>query len=294
MKNAIEISNMTKTYGKARGVTDISFQVEEGDFFGFIGQNGAGKSTTIRSMLGLITPDSGNMKIMGYDAVREKNRVLSEVGYMPSEAVFYRGMKVKDIIAFSASLHRKDCSREASQLCERLSVDVNKKVEELSLGNRKKVSIVCAMQHRPALYVLDEPTSGLDPLMQQEFFRILTERNQEGATIFLSSHVLSEIGKNCRHAGILREGKLIALDTVENLTKSNARRVTLTGRDLGGIRSLPGVMKLEKTEQGITFLYTGESGALLKCLAELEIKDFTVTEPDLEEIFMHFYGGEEK
>ena len=204
--NAIQLSNLTKYYGKSRGILNLNLDVKEGEFFGFIGPNGAGKSTTIRTLLGLITPSSGQAKIFDETIRRRNPQIRSHIGYLPSEAVFYRGMKVKDLLKLSADLHHKDCSAEREILCRRLQLDVNRKVDELSFGNRKKVAIVSALQHQPKLLILDEPTSGLDPLMQREFFHIIRERNEQGATVFLSSHVLSEIQRNCTRAAIIREG----------------------------------------------------------------------------------------
>ena len=288
----IETNKLTKYYGKSRGVVELDLTVSEGEFFGFIGPNGAGKSTTIRTLLGLISPTSGEARIFGKDIIRNKTEILSDIGYMPSEATFYNGMKVKEIISLSAKLRKKDCRAEADRLCERLALDKEKRVEELSLGNRKKVSIVCALQHDPRLCILDEPTSGLDPLMQKEFFDILKERHSAGATIFLSSHVLSEIQKNCSRAAIIKEGRLIALDSVENLSKTNAKRVVLHGVD-----AIPGVLSaksVEKGENSISFLYNGNIKDLLSTVNDLPVYDMTITEPDLEEIFMHYYekGGE--
>ena len=202
---AIETIHLTKYYGKARGIADISLSVEEGDFFGFIGPNGAGKSTTIRTLLGLITATDGSARIFGQDIQTQQTALLGEIGYLPSETMFYHGMRVKDVLRLSADLHKKDCGKEAEKLCRRLDLDTSRKIDELSLGNRKKVGIVCAMQHRPRLYILDEPTSGLDPLMQREFYALLQERSREGATVFLSSHVLSEVQRYCRHAAVIRE-----------------------------------------------------------------------------------------
>ena len=191
--NIIETNGLTKSYGKSRGINKLNLSISEGDFFGFIGPNGAGKSTTIRTLLGLITPTDGSAKVLGYDIVKDNQKILSQVGYLPSEINFYSKMKVKDVIKYSASLHKADCQKKAANLCERLGLDMSRKVDDLSLGNRKKVGIVCAVQHSPKLLILDEPTSGLDPLMQREFFNILTEENEAGATIFFSSHILSEV-----------------------------------------------------------------------------------------------------
>ncbi len=212
-ENVIEISHLTKSYGKNRGVIDVSLNVKEGDIFGFLGPNGAGKSTTIRSMLGFLKINSGNIKILGMDSVKDHEEILKNVGYMPSEAWFYDSMKVADVIKYAADVRGLDCSEEAGKLCERLKVDTHKKIKQLSLGNRKKVSIVCAMQHRPRLFIFDEPTGGLDPLMQKKFFELINEYVAQGATCLLSTHVLSEVDKYCKNAAIMREGRLTMLDT---------------------------------------------------------------------------------
>lgn len=289
----IETNDLTKYYGKSRGIINLNMSVGEGEFFGFIGPNGAGKSTTIRTLLGLIRPSSGEARIFGRDIATDRTNILADIGYMPSEATFYSGMKVREIIALSAKMRRKDCSAEADRLCERLALDKNKRADELSLGNRKKVSIVCALQHEPRLCILDEPTSGLDPLMQKEFFDILSERHRSGTTIFLSSHVLSEIQKNCSRAAIIKDGRLIALDSVENLSKTNTKRVTLHG-----VNILPDTIAGRSVEAGadsVSFLYNGDIKALLNAAAALPIYDMTITEPQLEEIFMHYYekGGDD-
>lgn len=213
MNNVIEINHLTKSYGKNRGVIDVSLTIQKGDIFGFLGPNGAGKSTTIRSMLGFLKFDEGEIKILGLDSVKDHVEILKNVGYMPSEAWFYNSMKVSDVIRYAADARGLDCSKEAAKLCERLKVDTNKKIKELSLGNRKKVSIVCAMQHRPKLFIFDEPTGGLDPLMQKHFFELINEYVDEGATCLLSTHVLSEVNKYCKNAAIMREGRLTMLDS---------------------------------------------------------------------------------
>ncbi|SEI45516.1 ABC-2 type transport system ATP-binding protein [Lachnospiraceae bacterium A10] len=214
MGNVVEIEHLTKSYGKNRGIIDVSFTIPEGDIFGFLGPNGAGKSTTIRSMLGFLRVNSGSMKILGMDGVKDREEILRNVGYMPSEAWFYDAMKVKDVIRYAADVRGVDCSKEAELLCERLKVDRNKRIRQLSYGNRKKVSIVCAMQHRPKLFVFDEPTGGLDPLMQKTFFDLVNAYVLEGATCLLSTHVLSEVNKYCKHAAIMREGRLSMLESV--------------------------------------------------------------------------------
>lgn len=290
--NVIETKGLTKYYGKSRGIIDLNLSVTEGEFFGFIGPNGAGKSTTIRTLLGLIKKSSGSAEIFGRNVETNKKEILAEVGYLPSEAVFYSGMRVKDVIKLSADLRKKDCKKEAKVLCERLGLDTEKKVEELSFGNRKKVAIVCALQHKPRLCVLDEPTGGLDPLMQREFFTILKERNAEGTTIFLSSHILSEIQRNCTRAAIVREGKLIACDSVEALSKTSAKRIHIEGN--ADITALKNVRDIQKTDNGTSFLYSGDINEFLQYISKYRIDDLSISEPDLEEIFMHYYldGGD--
>lgn len=276
-KSAISIQNLTKYYGKHKAVDGLSLNVERGDIFGFLGPNGAGKSTTIRSLLDLIAFQEGEAEILGMDVKTHHREILGKIGYMPSEAMFYPSMKVKEVIRFAADMRKLDCTAEAQMLCERLQVDQNKRIEELSLGNRKKVSIVCAMQHKPELFIFDEPTSGLDPLMQAEFFKLIMEYNKQGTTCFLSSHVLSEIKKYCKHAAIIREGKLICTDTVENLTRTNTKRIRMI-RD-------------GKEED---FVFKGDLNQLFAGFAGHNIEDIVIEEPELDEIFMHYYEEEAK
>lgn len=287
---AIETKRLTKFYGRARGIEDLDLTVHEGEIFGFIGPNGAGKSTTIRTLLGLIKKSGGEASVLGMDIEKEKGKLLREVGYLPSEAAFYSGMKVREVLEFSAKLRGRDCREEAKRLSERLGLDMARKVSELSLGNRKKVGIVAAMQHKPRLYILDEPTSGLDPLIQREFFSLLEERRAEGATVFLSSHVLSEIGRYCDRAGILREGRLIREDSVDKLTGTGMKRVTLQGASK--LPEIDGIRDMKLTESGASFLYSGRADALIRALAALEFNDVTLTDPDVEDVFMHYYEKE--
>lgn len=286
----IQTENLTKYYGKARGIIDMNLSVEAGDIFGFIGPNGAGKSTTIRILLGLISPTSGDARIFEQDILKNHIEILSRIGYMPSEAMFYHGMRVEDVLRLSASLHGKNCLAEAHHLCERFKLDTKKKVEELSLGNRKKVSIVCAFMHQPDLYILDEPTSGLDPLMQKAFFELIHERNRQGATIFLSSHILSEIQHHCKNAAIIREGCLIACDSVEKLTNTKARRITLHG--ISSPPRLENLKNISCTGNSVSFLYDGNMKVLIAELNQMPVTDITITEPELEEIFLHYYTKE--
>lgn len=292
---AIETSNLTKYYGKARGVMDLNLKINEGDIFGFIGPNGSGKSTTIRVLLGMIKPTEGKALVFGRDVAKskDKRKILSEIGYMPSEAQFYHRMKVDEIIKLAADLHRTDCFTEAKILCDRFQLDTKKKVEDLSLGNRKKVSIVCALQHTPRLIILDEPTSGLDPLMQKEFFEVLKEKNKEGSTIFFSSHVLPEIQNHCKNAAIIKEGKLVKVATVDELTKTSAKVITLIHPDNLKIFEnkyfRQNIASIEKISDGVRFLYTGDIREFIGEVRSEEFSDITITEPSLDEIFMHFY-----
>lgn len=276
---AIQTNHLHKSYGKSRGITDLNLEVKRGDFFGFIGPNGAGKSTTIRCLLGLITPDSGEAFLCGMPCGTNKVKpaeqaaVLRKIGYMPSESNYYDRMSVCDIIRFSADLRGVNCNAKADEFIERLQLDTKKKVSELSLGNKKKVNIICAIQHEPELLILDEPTSGLDPLMQQEFFKILKEQNEKGATVFLSSHVLSEIQKYCRNAAIIKEGEIIRVGNVEELGASNVKRIHLTTKD--GVED---------------YLYKDSVDKLIKSLSSREVLDLTITEPTLDEVVLHYYS----
>lgn len=287
---AIRTINLTKYYGKSRGIVDLDLTVNEGDFFGFIGPNGAGKSTTIRTLMGLISPTSGEAMIFGKKSSRNGSEPLADIGYMPSEAFFYNNMRVRDLIRFSADLRGRNCLSEAKALCDRLELDTTKKIRELSLGNRKKVSIVCALQHNPKLCILDEPTSGLDPLMQREFYSILEERNAQGTTIFLSSHVLSEVQRYCKRAAVIREGRLLISDSTRNLGHTEAKRVSIKG--VAEAPTLENMRDVKVSGDTVSFLYSGNPKTLLEALAGLPLTDVSIAEPDLEEIFMHYYEKE--
>lgn len=268
----IEITNLTKTYGRHRGVENVSFSVEAGDIYGFLGPNGAGKSTTIRSMLGFLDYE-GEIKIFGKNAKTEKEEILKYIGYMPSEAMFYPSMKVKDVIKFAADMRKMNCSEEANKLCERLKVDVNRKINELSLGNRKKVSIVCAMQHQPKLFIFDEPTSGLDPLMQNTFFSLINEYVETGTTCLLSTHVLSEVKRYCNHVAIMKEGHLINQGSVSELTHTSSKRVVAT---VDG--------------KCVDYLFSGDMNALVQDLSGKNIQDLNISDPSIDDIFMSYYS----
>lgn len=277
MNNIVEIRNLTKTYGRHRGVCDVSFDVTEGEIFGFLGPNGAGKSTTIRSMLGLLNYEKGDIRVCGFDTRKDMESVLKNIGYMPSEAWFYPGMTVANVCKLAADARGVDCREEAEKLADILQVDMRRKVSELSLGNRKKVSIICAMQHKPKLFVFDEPTSGLDPLMQNVFFELIGKYVREGSSCLLSTHVLSEVRNHCDRVAIMKEGKLIVTDTVEHLLAGNSKRI-----------------KMIRDGQKIDMIYKDDLNNLYKELMGHHIEDITIEEPSIEEIFMHYYEkGEE-
>jgi ABC-2 type transport system ATP-binding protein len=274
--NVIEIDKLTKSYGKSRGITDVSFNVGKGEIFGFIGPNGAGKSTTIRTLLGYIGADGGRASIFGMDIARDTVGIKKRTGYLPSEAVFTENMKVRDMLFYTAEFYRKDLKERIMLLASKLALDLGKRVDDLSLGNRKKVAIIQALMHSPELLILDEPTSGLDPLVQKEFFDILLEQRGSGATILFSSHVLSEVQRYCDKVAIIREGRIVGINTVEELTSNTFKRVSLIGEN-GEARD---------------YVHHGDVNKLVQELAKMRLRDFKVEEPSLEEIFLKYYEKE--
>ena len=292
--NVIEIKNLTKSYGKARGITDVSFNVEEGEIFGFIGPNGAGKSTTIRTLLALIHPTSGSAEIFGKDCIKFAPEIAKEVGYLPSEVFYYDKMRVQELLEYSASFYKKDCSKKIKYLAEAMDLDVKKKIEDLSFGNKKKVGIVQCLLHEPKLIILDEPTSGLDPLMQQKFFDLLLEENKKGATVLLSSHILSEVQKLCSRVAIVKEGKLIKVEKISALTENNYKKfkVEMKSEIDKSYFMIAGVSNLEIKKNIVSFLFKGNINLIMKRISEVEISNVWIEEPSLEEIFMHYYEKE--
>ncbi|AUC24536.1 ABC transporter [Streptococcus uberis] len=276
-ENIITIDHLSKSYGRHLALDQLSLTVEKGEIFGFLGSNGAGKSTTIRCLLGLIKYRKGKVTLFN-DRYHSLEESLDHIGYMPSEAMFYPNMTVKQVIEFAAKAHpNHDCKREADRLCKLLEVPLQKKIQDLSLGNRKKVSIVCALQHQPDLLILDEPTSGLDPLMQERFFQIILDAKVKGKTCFLSSHVLSEVKAYCDRVAILKKGKLLAVDRVENIMHSQKKQVTIW---IDG--------------QSITKTFEGKLSDLLSDLSEIKPDDLLIEEPSLEDLFMHYYKEDVK
>lgn len=293
--NVIEINNLTKMYGKSRGISNISLTIEEGEIYGFIGPNGAGKSTTIRTLLGLIAPTSGSAKIFGKDCIEFGTEIAKDISYLPSEVFYYDGMKVIDLLKYSASFYKKDCSKRMRELAEIMNLDLNKKIDDLSLGNKKKVGIVQGLLHEPKLIILDEPTSGLDPLMQQKFFDILKEENKKGATILFSSHILSEVQRLCDRVAIIKEGKIVQVEKISVLKENNHKSFKIETKDNVNkdVFNIAGVTNFAKQDNSISFLFRGDINTVMKKIAEIEILNLWIEEPDLEEIFMHYYEKED-
>lgn len=284
----IETKMLCKSYGKARGIVDVNLKVEEGEIFGFIGPNGAGKSTTIRTLLSLIYPSSGSATIFGRD-IKETKEILMDVGYLPSEVNYYDGMRVKDLLAYSASFYHKDCSKKIATLVARLQLDQNRKIDDLSYGNKKKVGIVQALLHSPKLIILDEPTSGLDPLIKQVFFDLMKEENACGATILFSSHVLSEVQQICDRVAIIKEGSIVAVEEVANLRKNSYKKVMVEFDVMPHDLIQENTKLVSQSANQARFLYQGDINDLLKRLAMHPLRNLSIEDPELEEIFLHYY-----
>lgn len=292
--SVIEVKNLTKQYGKARGITDVNLQVEEGEIFGFIGPNGAGKSTTIRTLLGLIYPTSGSATIFGKSCPLHPE-IRKELGYLPSEVFYYDGMRVIDLLKYSASFYKKDCTKRIKELAERMDLDLKKKIDDLSFGNKKKVGIVQGLLHEPKLIILDEPTSGLDPLMQQTFFELIAEENRKGATVFFSSHILSEVQKMCSRVAFIKEGRIIKQEKMSDLQDNSYKKVSLEAKSAIDPAAfvLDGVSNLELKGSAASFIFKGSINAMMQRIAAVDLTNISIVEPDLEEIFMHYYVKEE-
>jgi ABC-2 type transport system ATP-binding protein len=292
--NVIEINKLTKSYGKARGIIDVSFNVEQGEIFGFIGPNGAGKSTTIRTLLSLIYPTSGSAKIFGKDCVQYASEIKKDIGYLPSEVFYYDNMKVIDLLKYSASFYKKDCMNRIKELAELLSLDLNKKIDDLSFGNKKKVGIVQGMLHSPKLIILDEPTSGLDPLMQQKFFELIKEENRKGATVLFSSHILSEVQQVCDRVAIIKDGRIINVEKISTLRENTYKKIAVEAVNSieQGYFLMNGVTNLTVQDNAASFLFSGDINKIMGQITNLKLRNVSIVEPDLEEIFMHYYMEE--
>ncbi len=291
MSNVIETRKLTKSYGKARGIIDVNLEVAEGEIYGFIGPNGAGKSTTIRTLLSLIHKTSGDAYIFGLDCEKEKEKILAQVGYLPSEVFYYDNMKAMDLLKYSASFYKKDCTAKIKELAGILELDLNKKIEDMSLGNKKKVGIIQGLLHSPKLIILDEPTSGLDPLMQRTFFELIEKENKNGATVLFSSHILSEVQRICDKVAIIKEGRIISKQKIADLQQSTYKRVSFVVADGTAAKQflLEGATKVETDGSRVSFLYNGDCNRLLAALNQSPLKNVDIVEPTLEEIFLHYY-----
>lgn len=292
--DVIEIKNLTKNYGKSRGIIDVNLNIKEGEIFGFIGPNGAGKSTTIRTLLGLIHPTSGSATIFGKNCI-EYPEVRKELGYLPSEVFYYDNMRVIDLLKYSASFYKKDCTKRINELAEIMNLDLKKKIEDLSFGNKKKVGIVQGLLHDPKLIILDEPTSGLDPLMQQKFFKLISEENKKGATVFFSSHILNEVQKMCSRVAFIKDGKIIKLEKVSTLQENSYKKISVEAKsDINKeIFNISGVSALRQEGNTVSFMFKGDINSITKKIAGIELRNISIDEPDLEEIFMHYYVKED-
>jgi ABC-2 type transport system ATP-binding protein len=288
--NAIELDHLTKYYGKARGIIDVSLEVEEGEIFGFIGPNGAGKSTTIRLLCSLIHPSGGSATIFGRDVFKFGPEVRRDIGYLPGEVFYYDRMKAIDLLEYSASFFERDCTTRLHELADLMELDLTRRIDDLSYGNKKKVGIVQGLLHQPKLLLLDEPTSGLDPLMQQKFFDLIVEENKRGVTVFFSSHILSEVQKMCGRVAIIREGKIVKIEDIKTLQHDNYKKVRVQAQDLDEKRfTLDGVTNLVQDDGAVSFFYKGDINVIMKIIAAQTISDLIIEEPTLEEIFMHYY-----
>ncbi len=288
--SVIEVENLTKYYGKARGIIDVTFSVEEGEIFGFIGPNGAGKTTTIRLLLGLIYPTRGSARIFGRDAIKDGPQIRQHIGYLPSEVFYYEGMKVIDLLKYSASFYPGDHTKRMYELAEYMGLELDRRIEDLSYGNKKKVGIVQGLLHSPKLLFLDEPTLGLDPLMQRKFFDLIREENARGVTVFFSSHILSEVQRLCNRVAIIREGRIVEISDIRTLQKNSYKKVSITADGVDpNVFDMPGVANLERENGTVRFYFKGDVNEVVRRIADLHVTDVTIEDPTLEEIFMHYY-----
>jgi ABC-2 type transport system ATP-binding protein len=295
MPAIIHTERLTKSYGASRGIIDVDLEIEAGEIFGFLGPNGAGKTTTIRTMLDLIRPTSGRAFVFGIESTADPVAIHRRVGYIPGEFALYDRLSGKQTLEYFANLRGGVDAAYQASLIERFELDPGKRFKEYSKGNKQKVGVIAALQHRPELLVLDEPTSGLDPLVQQTFFETLREAVTDGATVFLSSHILSEVEKACERVAIIRDGRLAKVGTVDSLRDLAHHQVEL--RFAGTVpadefRRLPGVSDLVAEDHTIRMRVAGAITPVVRAAAQYELLDFVSREPSLEETFLAEYGRE--
>ncbi|HET9676870.1 MAG TPA: ABC transporter ATP-binding protein [Solirubrobacterales bacterium] len=289
---AIETEALTKRYGRHRGIEDVSFEVGPGEVFGFLGPNGAGKTTTIRTLLDLIHPTSGSARIFGLDSRRESVAIRARLGNLPGDFGFGREATGREAVRLLSRLRGLDGGRRADELARRFRADLDRPLGQLSRGNRQKVGLILAVFHRPGLLILDEPTSGLDPLMQEEFLALVAEERERGCAVFLSSHELDEVQRVCDRVGIVRGGRLIAVERMADLLGKARRRFSAELADPVGLerlRELPGVADLEIAGSRATFTAAGDLDAVVRELAGHHVVDLEATHPSLEEVFLGYY-----
>lgn len=291
--NLIETNNLTKYYlgRKVIGVRDLNLKIEEGEIFGFIGPNGAGKSTTIRLLLDLIRPTSGSANIFGMDVNKDSVEIKKEIGYLPGEIFLDDNISGKECLEYYKKFKKKVEVNYLTSLIKRFEFNPNKKIRDYSKGNKQKLAIILALMHKPKLLILDEPTSGLDPLNQREFFHALAETKKWGATTFLSTHILDEANRICDRVGIIKDGKLISIENIDEFRNKNVRDLHITTDDTIPLNDLKieGVTKVERTTSGYHLTITGPNAKILKEILKHKVLDIEITKPTLEEIFLRFY-----
>ncbi len=297
MTAIIEVGSLTKRYGSKRGITDVSFRVEEGEVFGFLGPNGAGKTTTIRLLMALLRADVGTARIAGLDCWRQSVEIKRLIGYLPGEPSLDPGLTGGQILEYFGHLRGGVDQAYLKQLIKRLDLDPSRKFRQYSSGNKRKVVLIQAFMHRPRLLILDEPTNGLDPLNQQEFGRMVKEVRDEGRTVFLSSHILSEVEQTCTRVGIIREGQLVRIGGVAELKDIKRYEITITFANAvpaEAFKTLDGVAQVETLADGHALRLTmqGEADAVIKAAAQHAVVTLTSHEPSLEDIFLRYYEGD--
>ena len=288
----IETEQLTKFYGKARGISDISLSIQEGEVFGFLGPNGSGKTTTIRILLDFIRASSGRARVFDMDAHADAPRIKSRLGYLPAEYGMYEKMKAADYLRFLGSVRGNKKPRLQRRLVEMLGLDVSRRIKSLSHGTRQKLAVVQAFMHDPELLILDEPTSGLDPLIQQRFYELILEVKERGRTVFFSSHVLSEVEKVCDRVGILKEGRLLALHEIADLKKVRLKTIKVTfERELDeSIFRLEGVRKIEKNARTVRLWVDANITGILGAISKHPVDNISCQDARLEDIFLEYYS----
>ena len=285
----LELKHLKKYYGKSRGIEDVSLKINKGDIYGFIGPNGAGKSTTIRTIMGLLNKTSGSILLNGEELESNNPKIIEKIGYVPSEINLYGDMTVKEILNYHELFYQKDCTKRKNELVKLLKIDLNKKIEDLSLGNLKKVGIVLALMHSPEIIILDEPTSGLDPIMQKEFHNLLLKEKEKGTTIIYSSHVLNEVSNICDRVGLIKDGKIIKEDTMENIKKDNFTYLKIVSPDINKIKKELDLKVYKEENNETIFMNNLKPNELLPKLNKYKIDHLLIEEVPLEDLFINYY-----